>query len=520
MATTNDFTLHLSAVTAGRTATVTLDRPSAQYSITAAVCTFGGRSEAVSLTLREERDATAIYSWDVPLSWCERIVDAVSAAASLSVQIAFDSAIDALDDPNVCTLESAFTLYVPESVRPTATVQCSIVNEEETAQSWGLALQGRSRIAYTVTAAGQQGATVTDCTFTFGVQQLTGFSGRTQLLTTAGQLTPTATVTDSRGRSTTVSTDPITVWPYHLPTVSGISVLRCTQSGTVDRNGAYLKVSAAAKCAAVDGRNSVSLTVRIRPMGGDWGSAVTLENAVAKVLSASAEAVYEAEFTATDSLGLSRSVTACSGTAAAAFHLRAGGDGAAFGKRAEAAGFHCAWDAAFDGAVSVNGGLTTAALTVGGKSLLDLVYPVGAVYMSLRSDDPATLFGGTWSPISGRFLLGASDTYPAVSTGGAATRTLTTAQLPAHSHRVVADTDATSVGHQHTIPNIKSGASGEYGVYAESWGYGSGKRELSTDFVDITHIHRVDTTSQTTGSGASFSILPPYLSVYMWRRTA
>ena len=91
--------------------------------------------------------------------------------------------------------------------------------------------------------------------------------------------------------------------------------------------------------------------------------------------------------------------------------------------------------------------------------------------------------------------------------------------MPAHSHRVRGDTDATNVGHDHPIPNIRTGQSGEYGAYAETWGYGTGSRNLYTDHTDITHIHRVDITSQTAGSGQAFSILPPYLAVYMWRRT-
>ena len=59
-----------------------------------------------------------------------------------------------------------------------------------------------------------------------------------------------------------------------------------------------------------------------------------------------------------------------------------------------------------------------------GKTLAEIMlalYPVGAVYISVNSTSPASLFGGTWESISGRFLLGADDTYTAGSTGGEAT---------------------------------------------------------------------------------------------------
>lgn len=519
MASASDFILTVPNLTAGTQGRVTLSRPSGQYSPTFWV-SVADIEEQVTMTVLSESETKVVYGWDVPLAWCNSLPDSVWAAGELRAQIAFDSAIDALDDPNVCTVTAPFTLYVPESVRPTATLTCNLVNDNAVAQEWGIAIRDVSRVSFEVTAEGAMGAEVKDCTFTLGAQQMAALSGQTPPLSAAGQFVPTARVTDSRGRAVTVEGEAITVWDYHPPKLSGISVLRCDSAGTADSGGEYLKVRASAACSAVDGRNGVSLTVRIRPVGGAWGEPVTLESGVFTILPADSEVVYEGEFSAVDTLGSTKTVTAMSGTGAVAFHLREGGQGAAFGKRAESDGLHCAWDAHFDGKVSVADEVSAAALKVGGKSLLDLVYPVGAVYMSLSAANPATLFGGTWTAIEGKFLLAANAAHAAESTGGAESHTLTTAQLPAHSHRVYGSTDATSVGHDHGIPNIKTGQSGEYGAYAETWGYGSGSRDLNTNYVDITHIHYVDVTSQTTGSGKAFSLMPPYLAVYMWRRTA
>lgn len=55
--------------------------------------------------------------------------------------------------------------------------------------------------------------------------------------------------------------------------------------------------------------------------------------------------------------------------------------------------------------------------TVGSNFVLDNVYPVGAVYMSMNSTNPGTLFGGTWEQVQGKFLLGASSSYPSGSSG-------------------------------------------------------------------------------------------------------
>ena len=45
------------------------------------------------------------------------------------------------------------------------------------------------------------------------------------------------------------------------------------------------------------------------------------------------------------------------------------------------------------------------------KSVIDMVYPVGAIYMSVNNTNPGNLFGGTWEQIKDRFLLSAGDTY-------------------------------------------------------------------------------------------------------------
>ena len=74
-------------------------------------------------------------------------------------------------------------------------------------------------------------------------------------------------------------------------------------------------------------------------------------------------------------------------------------------------------------------------------SLLDLIYPVGAIYMSVKNTNPGTLFGGTWTAWgSGRVPVGVntsdSNFNSAEKTGGASTVTLTTKQIPSHTHHI------------------------------------------------------------------------------------
>lgn len=153
--------------------------------------------------------------------------------------------------------------------------------------------------------------------------------------------------------------------------------------------------------------------------------------------------------------------------------------------------------------------------------ILDSTYPVGSIYMSVNSTSPATLFGGTWSQLQNRFLLGAGSSYTAGNTGGAATVTLTTAQMPAHTHTFTGSSATTSSdSHTHTVPNTKGDNSGS-GNKCESWSSASASgRTVTTSSDSHTHTVTAKGTNANTGGDGSHNNMPPYLVVYMWKRTA
>lgn len=68
-------------------------------------------------------------------------------------------------------------------------------------------------------------------------------------------------------------------------------------------------------------------------------------------------------------------------------------------------------------------------------NLLDIVYPVGAVYMSQGSTSPATLFGGTWDKVTGGCLACAGTSGFAVNGSAGGSTTISVNQMPSHSHR-------------------------------------------------------------------------------------
>ena len=70
--------------------------------------------------------------------------------------------------------------------------------------------------------------------------------------------------------------------------------------------------------------------------------------------------------------------------------------------------------------------------------------PVGSLYWTSSTENPATTFGGgTWVQIKDKFVLAAGDTYTNGGTGGAATVAITMAQMPRHTHNGTATTITT-----------------------------------------------------------------------------
>ena len=127
------------------------------------------------------------------------------------------------------------------------------------------------------------------------------------------------------------------------------------------------------------------------------------------------------------------------------------------------------------------------------QEFIDFIYPIGSVYMSFNNTNPGTLFGGTWTPIQNRFLIGASGTYNPNSPGGTdGTVTLSIKNMPAHSHNTYYQQVGAEGSKRRTVAGSSSGA----GVTVQNNG------------------------TTPVGGGEKFSIMPPYQPVYMWYRTA
>ncbi len=126
------------------------------------------------------------------------------------------------------------------------------------------------------------------------------------------------------------------------------------------------------------------------------------------------------------------------------------------------------------------------AQTVRQMPSLEDIWPVGSIYMSLDATDPSVRFGGVWERIQDAFLLAASKSHPAGETGGEERHTLTVAEMPAHGHAISYGIATNNPGMAATVMS-----NGDYTSYI----------------------------AQSAGGNQAHNNMPPYLSVYMWRRT-
>ena len=131
-------------------------------------------------------------------------------------------------------------------------------------------------------------------------------------------------------------------------------------------------------------------------------------------------------------------------------------------------------------------------------------HPVGSLYISENPTSPAELYGGTWERIEGKFIMGASDTYPAGSTGGSATHTQTVNEIASHYHdKILARNNNQTLIGQSSQPSPQSG-------FIRAL-YGTGSLEGG-------NAEYISTSNK--GNSQPMNILNPYYSMYIWRRVA
>ncbi len=134
------------------------------------------------------------------------------------------------------------------------------------------------------------------------------------------------------------------------------------------------------------------------------------------------------------------------------------------------------------------------------ESKIDVLYPIGSIYMNVNPINPDVILGGSWEKIKDRFLLASGDHYINNAIGGEATHQLTLNEMPSHNHGM-------STNASFTVGNNKG--TGISGILADVSGWGSYKNAdwyaMAVDY---------------NGGNLAHNNMPPYLVVNVWKRIA
>lgn len=509
-------TVSVGSLTLGSAATVTISRASTAFTHTLRA-RFGSRAETTIVT----KTSSTSVSWTPALAEANSAPNSTTASGTLYC-----------DTYSGSTLIGTKTLSISASIPATVVPSCTYTMTEAVsgiAAKFSAFIQGKSKISFAATPSGAYGSTVSSVTVTLDGQTFSSTSFTTDFLKQAGSQTVKIVVKDSRNRTTTV-TGSYTVLAYAAPVISGMSVFRCNSSGVASHTGTYYSVTLAVTIKALNNCNIASVQFQHKKKSeANYTTARTVSNTYTINStyicggSISNQYAYDIRIAATDYFGTTYAYADIS-TADTILSIRNNGLGMAIGKISEQNKFEVGWDSEFHEDVTFHGDVSFSNL----NWLLDLVYPIGSIRMTASTTGATTFMGGTWVLWgSGRVPIGVNtsdaDFNTVEKTGGAKTVTLAVGNLPAHSHTLSSGTVTVAEESEHTHE-------ASTGAYKVGSGSGSSYKYMTNDGstagqttgAGSAHTHTATLSGSTgnTGSGTAINKMPPYITCYMYKRTA
>ncbi len=316
----SSFTLSASTVTAGSTnMTVNISRASSSFTHTVQ-WKLGSHSKSTS-------SVATSASYTIPESWLDAIPNSTSGTGTVTVTTYNGST-------KIGSTSKNFTVKADSDVVPSFTGITFTPVNGDVPEEWGLYVRTKSKVTAKITgAAGVYGSTIKSYSISGD-----GYSGTTDSLTTgflntAGTVTFTAKVTDSRGRTAT-KTASITVTDYAPPVLSNVAGFRCDPSGKAQDDGSYISLTADFSGSALDGKNPITGEYRYMAEGGDWSQYEPLTAGQAAVFYATGDATFTVQVQVSDTFTSFTQDIVVNSTRFI-MDFKAGGTGIAFGKAAE-----------------------------------------------------------------------------------------------------------------------------------------------------------------------------------------
>lgn len=369
--------LSASTVEMGKSVTINTPAVNSAYRHTLRYA-FGGASGTIATGIASS------VSWTPPVSLAIQIPSATAGSGTIYCDTYSGSTL-------LGTKSVSITLTVPGSVVPSAGTLSAALAEDTSGT--GLYVKGMGKAKLTLSgASGAYGSSINSYTITGGGWTATNSVLTTGTLASAGNITFTATVTDSRGRKAS-TTRAINVIDYTKPGVAVCDVYRCDADGNRKKAGTYFAVEINASYSAITG-NTLNITARYKKQSeSSYGTAANVTNNGKTVLGGGnigASTTYDVLVTVADkynSLLIQRTLSTKS--VLQSFKRSAG---AAIGKVAELANWlDVAWNTRIRGNLQVDGTISSSdqyrikwQTIPDGADLNDDTYKVPGHYRSIK----------------------------------------------------------------------------------------------------------------------------------------
>lgn len=319
----------MGAATIGEEVTISLPRASGTFTHTLTY-SFGSASGTIGSAL----GTSAV--WRLPESLAAQIPHDPGGTGTLTCVTYSGSTL-------IGSKTIAFTASVPGSMKPALTPGWATVTYDNSGtkasaiRAW---VQGYSKARAEFDDSRitcKQGASVRGYSITYLGKTVSESPYRTETIGGTAA-TVRCTVTDSRGLSAYEDFE-IAIHPYAPPAITGARLYRADGDGAASDSGTHIAGRATANYSSIGGENAATIRGYWKAVGGSYGSGEALSSGVTGIISGSAvistERSYVAKLVITDSLGNTAEFEDSIPTERVAFHLKEGGNGAAFGKAAE-----------------------------------------------------------------------------------------------------------------------------------------------------------------------------------------
>lgn len=478
------------SVELGKPSTISIYRATSSFSHTLTY-SFGNASGTIV-----SKTASTSVSWTPPISLASQIPSTISGNCTITCTTYNGNS-------SIGTKSCTISLSVPSNIKPTIESLTASRIDGDVPNTWGIYVQTKSKADITINgASGSYGSTIKSYSINGGGYSSTASTLTTGFLNSSGTINFNATVTDSRGRTSDAKQIAINVTDYMPPTFNSYTSLRCKSDGTLFDEGTYIKGLINYNYSSCNSKNSVKSSIYYRiPGNSNWINTSTTFNSNTNVIfgngKISADNSYEVCYELKDTFN-TITVTDIVSTASVVMDFKAGGNGVAVGKVSE-----------YDNALELSPHWD---LRVYGKKLVDYIYPVGSIYMSVNQANPELLFGGTWEKIEDRFLLAAGSKYASGSVGGEESHSLTIEEQP----KLTGYIQFRQAGEFNILDSFTN--VNNCFEYIDHGGNKWGNR-MATEANNNDWNKNALVTYNNGGKNMAHNNMPPYLTVYMWKRT-